>query len=162
MRAGKTCCCPETHGFVEVEKIIKRYNGDAGSLIDVLHDAQKIYGYLPEEAIQQIAEGLKAPTSKVYGVASFYTLFNTSPKGEYIIRLCESAPCHIQGAGEILEAICETLDIKPGETTADHKFTLEFTSCLGVCGVAPAVMIGDQVYGNLTPKRIKEILTTDY
>lgn len=152
------CCASRGTGFVAVQEIIERHQGDAGALIDVLHETQRVYGYLPEEAMRQIAEGLNVPVSKVYGVASFYSLFNTAPKGKYIIRLCESAPCHIKGAEGILEAIEETLGIKPGETTEDKKFTLEFTSCLGVCGVAPAVMIGEQVFGNLTPDRIKEIL----
>lgn len=141
-----------------VEEIIQRYQGDPSSLIDVLHETQSVYGYLTNETVEEIAEGLDIPASKVYGVASFYTLFNTEPKGKYIIRVCESAPCHIKGAQEVIDAIRETLGIRPGETTQDKKFTLEFTSCLGVCGVAPAVVIGEQVYGNLTPERIKEIL----
>lgn len=142
----------------KVGEILAKYRGEAASLIDVLHEIQDVYGYLPRESLERVAEGLSIAASKVYGVASFYSLFNTRPKGNYIIKVCESAPCHIKGAQEVNEAIQETLGIKPGETTSDSKFTLEFTSCLGVCGVAPAVVIGDQVYGNLTPARIKEIL----
>ena len=139
-------------------EVIKKYKEFPGSLLDVLHEAQEIDGYLSRDVMQQIAEGLGISESKVYGVATFYSLFKTAPTGQFIIRICESAPCHIRGAQEVLEAIEETLGIKPGETTLDGKFTLEFTSCLGLCGVAPAIMINDQVYGNLTSDRVKEVL----
>lgn len=142
----------------ELATVLEKYRQSPGFLLDVLYEAQAVNGYLSREIIQQIAEGLEIPESKVYGVATFYSLFKTAPTGQFIIRLCESAPCHIRGAGEVLAAIEETLGIKPGETTPDGKFSLEFTSCLGLCGVAPAIMIGDQVYGNLTPDRVKEIL----
>lgn len=151
------CYSPDRDNPI-VEEIMTRYRGEAASLIDVLHEIQDVYGYLPRETMEKVAEGLGIPASKVFGVASFYSLFNTTPKGKYIIRICESAPCHVKGAQTVIETIQETLGIKPGETTADKRFTFEFTSCLGVCGVAPAVSIGDQVYGNLTPERIREIL----
>ena len=139
-------------------EVIKKYKEFPGSLLDLLHEVQEIDGYLSRDVMQQIAEGLGISESKVYGVATFYSLFKTAPTGQFIIRICESAPCHIRGAQEVLEAIEQTLGIKPGETTLDGKFTLEFTSCLGLCGVAPAIMINDQVYGNLTSDRVKEVL----
>jgi NADH-quinone oxidoreductase E subunit len=144
--------------FSRVTEILAHYQGREGSLIDILHETQSVYGYLPDEAMQQIADGLGLTLGKVYGVATFYSLFTLTPKGENIIRFCESAPCHIRGAVEILQTIQNELGIKPGEITKDQKFSLEFTSCLGVCGVAPAMMIGDQVYGNLTPEKVIEIL----
>ena len=98
------------------------------------------------------------PLSKVYGVATFYTLFSTKPKGKHIIRICENAPCHVLGATAVIEAFEEELGISMGGTTHDGEFTLEHTSCLGVCGVAPTVMIDDTVYGNLTPERVPLIL----
>lgn len=152
--------CGETSksGLVAVDEILCKHQNHEGALIDVLHEVQGVYGYLPEQAMKQVADGLSLPLGKVYGVATFYSLFTLEPKGQHIIRLCESAPCHIRGAEQVLSAIEGELNIKPGETTADRKFTLEFTSCLGVCGVAPAVMIGDQVYGNLTPEKMIEIL----
>jgi NADH-quinone oxidoreductase E subunit len=152
------CCDTKVNGLVVVEEILRKHQGKDGALIDVLHDTQASYGYLPEAAMTQIAEGLALPLSKVYGVATFYSLFTLAPKGEHIIRICESAPCHIRGAIEVLQAIQEQLGIKPGETTEDGKFSLEFTSCLGVCGVAPAIMIGERVYGNLSPEKVKEVL----
>ena len=157
MQAEK-CCDTKVNGLVAVEEILREHQGKDGALIDVLHDTQASYGYLPEAAMTQIAEGLSLPLSKVYGVATFYSLFTLTPKGQHIIRICESAPCHIRGAIEVLQAIQEQLGIKPGETTEDGKFSLEFTSCLGVCGVAPAIMIGERVYGNLSPEKVKEVL----
>ena len=142
----------------QLATVIEKYKQTPGSLLDVLAEAQALNGFLSRAVLQQIAERLAIPESKVYGVATFYSLFKTAPTGHFIIRLCESAPCHVRGASEVLAAIEETLGIKPGETTTDGQFTLEFTSCLGLCGVAPAIMIGDQVYGNLTPDRVKEIL----
>lgn len=153
-------CCDATkpNGFAGVEEILSRYQGREGALIDVLHETQSIYGYLPEEALKQIADGLGLSLGKVFGVATFYSLFSLTPKGKNIIRLCESAPCHIRGALEVLQAIQEELKIKPGQITEDGNFSLEFTSCLGVCGVAPAIMIGDRVIGNLSPEKVVEIL----
>ncbi len=158
MPAEKYSSTPNSSLLSEIDDIIRKHQNRDGALIDVLHDVQALYGYLPEQAMKRIAEGLSLPLSKVYGVATFYSLFTLEPKGQYVIRLCESAPCHIRGAVQVLSAIEEELKIKPGETTPDSKFTLEFTSCLGVCGVAPAIMINDQVYGNLTPEKVKEIL----
>jgi len=143
-----------------LRQVIAEHNSDPGALLDILREAQKIHGFLSTAVMEEIADQLDIPVSRVYGVATFYTLLATKPKGEHIIRVCESPPCHIRGAVNILETLKEVLGINPGETTEDNKFTLELTSCLGVCGVAPAMMIGDRVYGNLTPERVKEILKT--
>ncbi|NLY88743.1 MAG: NADH-quinone oxidoreductase subunit NuoE [Firmicutes bacterium] len=143
-----------------LSQVIAEHNSDPGALLDILRDAQEIHGYLSTAVMEEVADQLDIPVSRVYGVATFYTLLATEPKGKYIIRVCESPPCHIRGAVNILETLKEVLGVNPGETTEDKKFTLELTSCLGVCGVAPAMMIGDQVYGNLTPERVKEILKT--
>ncbi|NLW08953.1 MAG: NADH-quinone oxidoreductase subunit NuoE [Firmicutes bacterium] len=143
-----------------LRQVIAEHNSDPGALLDILREAQEIHGYLSTAVMEEIADQLGIPVSRVYGVATFYTLLATEPKGKHIIRVCESPPCHIRGAVNILETLQEVLGVNPGETTEDKKFTLELTSCLGVCGVAPAMMIGDQVYGNLTPERVKEILKT--
>ncbi len=145
-------------GLAELDEILARHGREAGNLLPILQEAQRAYGYLSEEAMEQIAEGVGVPVAKVFGVATFYSLFATAPKGKHVIRLCESAPCHLRGALEVCAALQETLQIKPGETTADGLFTLEYTSCLGVCGVAPVMMIDDVVYGNLTPDRVREIV----
>ena len=124
----------------------------------MLHAVQKETGYLCDEVLTQVADKLNLPLSKVYGVATFYSLFTVKPKGKHIIRVCESAPCHIVGAQEVYRALEENLGIKAGENSPDGLFTLEFASCLGVCGVAPAIMINEDVYGNLTPEMIPGIL----
>jgi len=141
-----------------IGKIIADWREKPGPLLPVLQAVQNEVGYLSEEVLITIASGLDLPLSKVYGVATFYTLFNTKPKARHIIRLCESAPCHVEGAGEILAALERALGVKVGESTPDGLFTLETASCLGVCGVAPAIMIDDEVYGNLTPRDIDWIL----
>ncbi|MEW5867308.1 MAG: NADH-quinone oxidoreductase subunit NuoE [Bacillota bacterium] len=141
-----------------IGEILQKYSWSKDALVAVLHDVQKAAGCLSEEALAEIASGLDIPISKVYGVATFYTLFSVKPKGEYIIRVCENAPCHVLGAKAIVGALEKELGISMGNTTPDGKFTLEYTSCLGVCGVAPAIMINDAVYGNLTPERVPVIL----
>lgn len=158
MPAHCSCNCPHGPEASCVAEIVARIGSTPDSLIPVLHETQKAFGHLTEEAMRHIADRLSVPYSKVYGVATFYSLFTTKPKGANIIRLCESAPCHINGAPQVLDAIKEELGIGVGDTTADGKFTLEFSSCLGVCGVAPAIMINDTVYGNLTPEKVKEVL----
>lgn len=137
---------------------IRKFGHDRGNLIPMLHVVQDCVGYLPTEAMEEIALLLSIPVSEVYGTATFYTLFATEPKGEHIVRLCESTPCHIEGAQSIKAAIEQHLGIKAGETTGDNRFTLETVSCLGLCGVAPAIMVDQDVYGSLTPDMIPGIL----
>jgi NADH-quinone oxidoreductase subunit E len=123
-----------------------------------LHDVQADNNSLSEAELLQVARTMDIPLSRVYGVATFYSMYSVRPRGKYVIRICESAPCHITGAQAVIRAFEQALGIRMGETTKDRKFTLEYTSCLGVCGVAPAVMINDQVYGNLTPSKVQEVL----
>ncbi len=144
--------------LAKVDQIIAKHKDQPGALLPVLHAVQAELRYLPEEALVRIAIGLSIPLSKIYGVASFYTLFNLRPKAEHIIRICESAPCHVRGAREVVEALERALGVGVGGDTADGRFSLELTSCIGVCGVAPAIMIDDEVFGNLTPDMIPEIL----
>jgi NADH:ubiquinone oxidoreductase subunit E len=141
-----------------VQEIIDRHLGLEGNLLPILHAIQSELGHLPELAMVRVARSLGIPLSKVYGTATFYSLFTTHPKGEYVIRICESAPCHIQGAQEVIKALEKELGVKVGETTPDQKFTLELASCIGVCGVAPAIMINEHVHGNLTPSMIPGII----
>ncbi len=154
----KSCCCTDEEVIQKIDQIIADHEGEPGALIPVLHAVQDVTGYLCDESLTQIADKMNIPLSKVYGVATFYSLFNVQPKGKYIIRLCESAPCHIVGAEDVYKALEENLGIKAGENTPDGLFTLEYASCLGVCGVAPAMMINDEVYGNLKPEMIPGIL----
>lgn len=158
MPAGEGCNCSRYSISPQVEQIVQKHGKKPDSLIPVLHETQKALGHLTTDAMKQIADLLGIPFSKVYGVATFYSLFSTHPKGQNVIRLCESAPCHINGAPQVLDAIKDELGVDVGQTTTDGKFTLEFTSCLGVCGVAPAIMINDTVFGNLTPEKVREVL----
>ncbi|HHY46544.1 MAG TPA: NADH-quinone oxidoreductase subunit NuoE [Firmicutes bacterium] len=142
-----------------MDSILEKYRGRKDALIPALYDIQKVMNYLPESAAVKVAEALEVPVSKVYGVATFYTLFSVKPRGKHIIRVCESAPCHVLGAMNVVKELERELGIKVGETTKDGRFTLELTSCLGTCGVAPAIMIDDVVYGNLTADKIPHILS---
>lgn len=148
--------CAESAAAVAVA--VEKCGRDKRNLIPILHELQKSVGYVSTEAMETVAMELGIPVSQVHGTATFYTLFYTEPQGKYLVRLCDSPPCHIEGSKAVREAISKELGIKPGETTADRNFTFEIVSCMGLCGVAPAIMINDDVYGNLTPEAIPSIL----
>lgn len=141
-----------------VRKAAGKYAGRPEMLVTALAEVQRELGHLPAEALREVARLLEVPPSRVYGVATFYSLLSVKPRGRHVIRVCESAPCHVLAARKVVEALEGELGIKPGETTSDGLFTLEFTSCLGVCGVAPAVMVDDRVYGNLSPQDIPRLI----
>lgn len=142
----------------QIDRVIEGYKDEPGPLLEILSEVQRIYGYLSDDMLIAISEKLEVPTSQVYGVATFYSLLSTKPKGMHIIRVCESAPCHVMGSESVLRAIKDELNIDLGETTPDGLFTLESTSCLGICSVGPAMMIDDRVYGNLTREKVRMIL----
>jgi len=142
----------------KMELILKKYAGEKGALIPLLQEIQRYYGYISAESMAAAARVLKVSPSEVYGVASFYSQFYLEPKGEHMIRVCQGTACHVRGAAAILEAFSRELGIEPGETTPDGKFSLERVACLGACGLAPTVMIGDKTFGRLTPDNVREIL----
>lgn len=127
-------------------------------LIGILHKAQELYGYLSQEIMQQIALEMQIPAAKIWGVASFYHYFNLKPVGKHIISVCLGTACYVKGAGRILDRLQEDLNLKIGETSQDRLFSLHEARCLGACGLAPVVMIGDRIHGNLTPDRMSEIV----
>ena len=133
-------------------------NGEKTMLMAVMQEAQEIYGYLPYEVQCRIAEGLDVPVEKVYGVATFYAQFALTPKGKYNISVCLGTACYVKGSQSVLDKLCEELGIEPGECTDDTKFSLEACRCVGACGLAPVMMINDDVYGRLTPDMVKGIL----
>ena len=147
--------------FRELEDFINNLADKNGALIEVLHKAQGIFGYLPKEVQLFVSQKLDVPASKVFGVVSFYSYFTTEPRGEYVINVCMGTACFVRGSGNVLAKFENELGIKNGETTADGKFTIGSLRCVGACGLAPVVMVNDKVYGNVTVEDVKGILT-DY
>lgn len=144
--------------FHELEEFINSLPNKKGALIEVLHKAQNIFGYLPEEVQLFVAEKLNVPASKVFGVVSFYSYFTTTPRGENVVNVCMGTACFVRGAANVLSELEKQLDIKVGETTPDGKFTIEVLRCVGACGLAPVVTVNDRVYGHVTPNDVKKIL----
>ena len=147
--------------YRELESFINNLSDKNGALIEVLHKAQGIFGYLPKEVQLFVAQKLDVPASKVFGVVSFYSYFTTEPRGEYVINVCMGTACFVRGSGNVLAEFEKELNIKNGETTADGKFTIGSLRCVGACGLAPVVMVNDKVYGNVTVEDVKGILA-DY
>ena len=141
-----------------VVKIIEKCGRAETNLIPILHELQRSMGYISTEAMETIAAELGIPVGRVHGTATFYSLFYLKPHGKNVIRLCDSPPCHIEGSKAIRDAVTKAIGIQPGETTEDGNFTFEVVSCMGLCGVAPAMMINDDVYGNLTPESTVDII----
>ena len=127
-------------------------------LLVLLEEAQSKSGYLSEDVIAELAQSVAMSVSDVYGVATFYSFLSTKPLGRNVIRICQSLPCHLNDSRIVIESLADELGIKPGETTPDGKFSFELTNCIGACDEAPAMLINNDVHGNLTPKKIAEIL----
>ncbi len=144
--------------LTRVDEIVQSYSDVKTPLIYILKDVQKEYGFLSDVVLTHIAKKVDIPLSDIYGVATFYSLFTIEPKGKFIIRCCNNAPCHVKKSKEVLQAIKTYLGLEMTETTECGTFTLEFTSCLGLCAVAPVMMVNDEVYGNLTPEKAVAIL----
>lgn len=161
----KQCeCSKETdqEKLARIGEIIEEYKEKEGSLIQILHLAQGIYGYLPMELLQFISEKLDLPLSEVYGVATFYSFFSTKPKGENTIRVCLGTACYVRGGKKIVERLKEILGIEVGDTTSDGKFTLEVMRCIGACGLAPAITINDKVFKQVNPDKLQSIIEKYY
>ncbi len=143
-----------------MKKLLEKYAPTRENLLDMLHELQDNdpQNHLTAEALREVADYVGIPLSDVMSTVSFYSMFSLQPRGRHIIRICESPPCLLMGAESLLTALQEMLGVKVGETTADGAFTLETTSCLGACGVAPAMMIDEELYGNLSRERLAEII----
>jgi len=144
--------------FTKLDKFIDNLKSKDGALISVLHEAQEIFGYLPEEVQTHIAKKLGVPDSKVYGVVTFYSFFRTKPIGKYQINICMGTACFVRGADAVLEEFKRQLNITVGQTTADGLFTLDSLRCVGACMLAPVVTVNGKVYGNVTPSDVKGII----
>lgn len=153
-----TGCAESQEKAKELQNVIDKYKETRGALIQVLHEAQEIYGYLPLEVQREIANQLDIPLAEVYGVVSFYTQFSIYPKGEYQINVCMGTACYVKGATEILDKFRTRLSIDVGECTEDGKFSLDACRCIGACGLAPVVTINDETYGKLTVEDVDGIL----
>ena len=159
--ANKTCSCTQEDTkdlYKQIDNIIDDYKDKEGSLIQVLHIAQEIYGYLPLELQEHISRRMNVPLSKVTGVVSFYSLFSTVPRGDHTIRVCMGTACYVRGSKKILDQLQISLGIGVGETTSDRKFTLEVARCIGACGLAPAMTIDDVVYKQVSANKLSKII----
>ena len=140
-------------------EIIEKRKNEPGAIMPVLQEAQNVYGYLPIEVQQMVADGLGVPLSEVFGVATFYSQFSLTPKGKYNISVCLGTACYVKGSGKILEELSKELGIEAEECTEDGKFSLTACRCIGACGLAPVITINDDVYGRLVPEDVKGILS---
>jgi NADH:ubiquinone oxidoreductase subunit E len=137
---------------------LKTQEHPESQLISALHKTQEIFGYIPTAAMDEIAQEMGIPTAHIWGVATFYHYFKLSPPGAHVISVCLGTACYVKGAAQILQAVKDELKIDFGQVTADGLFSLEEARCLGACGLAPVVMIDDRIHGELTPKKIVQIL----
>lgn len=143
-----------------IRAICEEYNFDSGELISILHKVQKKFGFLPRHVQQCVADELKLPISRVYGVVSFYAFFTMTPKGKFPISVCTGTACYVRGVDDVLREFERQLHIKNGEVTHDGQFSLNTLRCVGACGLAPVVMVGNKIYGKATPAMVLEIIDT--
>lgn len=148
-----------------VQAAIEKHGKKHDAFIPILSEINHVFGYVPGEAFREVRKQLNDPAEKTYvaesqlfTLASFYDMLSTKPRGRHVIKFCENAPCHVVGGKAVWDTLRETLNLRNGETTPDSKWTLVTTSCLGLCSVGPVVLIDDDVYGNVTPEQIADIL----
>jgi NADH-quinone oxidoreductase subunit E len=154
--AGPGGATPEQLSIVD--RIVAEFSTSRGALIPMLQQVQAEIGYLPYAIMERIAERSGVPPARIFGVASFYSQFRFEPVGLHIIRVCEGTACHVQGAVDIVEAICDEFGVAEGGTTEDGKFTVEPVACLGCCSLAPVIMIDEDTFGRLTPEQARDIV----
>ena len=141
-----------------IKDICKSFDHQEGELINVLHKAQGAFGYLPAEVQEVIAQEMDISLAKVYGVVTFYSFFTMLPKGRHPISICTGTACYVRGAEKVLDEFKKELDVEVGETTGDGKFSISCLRCVGACGLAPVVMVGDKTYGRVAPEMVKDII----
>ncbi len=141
-----------------LEDILQRHSGREGVLIPVLQEAQELYGYLSEEVLNHIGKRLHIPTSRIFGVVTFYSQFYTTPRGRHTVRVCRGTACHVRGGKHVLKAVQQCLGIGENETTLDSKFTFETVACLGACALSPVLLVDKNYYGKLTPAKVEQVL----
>ena len=144
--------------LADANSILDKYETMQGALMPVLQAIQEAYGYIPEPCVQLAAERLNVYPSQIYGVLTFYAQFHLAPRGKYIVRVCMGTACHVKGAGRIGDTLKDRLGIGHAETTEDLKFTAEYVACIGACGMAPVIMVGDDTYGSMTVQKMDEVI----
>ncbi|NPV04914.1 MAG: NAD(P)H-dependent oxidoreductase subunit E [Syntrophaceae bacterium] len=142
----------------KLDAIIAKYKGKPGGLIPVLEEAQVVLDYLPVPVQRRIAEGLHLPLAQVYGVVTFYSFFTMKPRGRHTVRVCLGTACYVRGGKAIAESIVKEYSVQEGETTADRRFTYETVRCLGACGLAPVIVIDENVHGRIKTQKLKSVL----
>lgn len=142
----------------QLKAVCKSFNNEPGELINVLHKAQGIFGYLPAEVQEVVAQELRVSVAKVFGVVTFYSFFTMVPKGKYPISVCLGTACYVRGAEKVLDEFKRILKVQVGETTPDGKFSIAGLRCVGACGLAPVVLVGEKTYGRVSPDGVKDIL----
>ena len=158
MGENECCCGCVDENDLKLKKIIEKYKDTRGALIPVLHEAQELYGYLPVDILKEISSGLNVSLAEIYGVVTFYTNFSLNPKGRFKISVCLGTACYVKGSGDILDKFKEKLGIDVGQSTEDGKFSLDACRCIGACGLAPVIMINDDVHGRLVADDVEGIL----
>ncbi len=148
----------ETALYQALDEFIASCDASPDSLIEVLHRAQETFGYLRNDVLEYVAHKLSLPLSRVYGVATFYHLFHLKPRGKYQINVCTGTACYVRGADKLIAGLEKALGVKLDETTSDGLFTLCNARCIGSCGLAPAMMIGNDVFGRVDPRKVKRVL----
>lgn len=141
-----------------LEDILARHHHDPEALVEILRDLSAAEGYVTQEMILAVAQALRLPVSKVNGVATFYSMIRTRPRGKHLVEMCQDAPCHVAGGRAVWNALQEALGIAFGETTPDGEWSLEAISCIGLCSVGPVIRIDGEVYGNMTPEKVRDVL----
>jgi NADH-quinone oxidoreductase subunit E/NADP-reducing hydrogenase subunit HndA len=141
-----------------IKEICASFNNDPQELINVLHKCQEHFGYLPAEVQEVVSDELVVPVAKIYGVVTFYSFFTMTPKGKHPVSICMGTACYVRGAEKVLDEFKKELKLQVGETTMDGKFSLSSLRCVGACGLAPVVLVGDKTYGRVAPDDVKNIL----
>lgn len=155
---GNCKCCNCDNYDKNLLTIAKKYEGNPKDIIEALHEVQNLYGYISDEAQKCLSKYLNVPMSEIYGIITFYSRFKLKPKGKYNIQICLGTACYVKGSAKIMEAFEKELNIKSGDITKDGMFSLEEVRCIGACGLAPAIVINEDVYGKVTPDKVKEII----
>ena len=149
---------PQPLDLNRLDPILQKHKGEEGALIPILQEAQELYGYLSEEVLNHLGKELHIPTSRIFGVVTFYAQFYTTPRGRHTVRVCRGTACHVRGGKNVLKAVQQNLGIGENETTPDFKFTFETVACLGACALSPVLLVDKNYYGKLTPAKVEQVL----